>query len=257
MAISYRPLILLALLLGLSPAAQALRWRMCLHDVPPSPEFSKDPARPGRLERLLMDAGREAGLELEFRYVPAARCMAEAARGEVEATLVADNPPNRANFQLPLLGQAADSPADERRRLMRVRFLLLTRAGSPLHWDGQAFSGTDARQLTFGLRRSFQAAIGPLRARGLTVDDSVSSLRQVLEMLQRQRFDVAVAMDVELHAELGGHWPAWLAVLGPPLATVNVYPAPGKQVWQQHAPKVQAWWSAIARLRDLPAYASD
>lgn len=227
---------------------------MCLPDNTLPPLFTNDATRPGSSERLLIDAAKLAGLALEFSYAPPARCLAAVERGEVEAILTLPTLRNFQSQRFPGGGSAEVASVDESRHLFRVRFLLLTQPDSKLRWNGRDFSGADPKTLTFGTRRAFSASIELLRAHGLTVDDGAATLRQVLEMLQRRRFDVAVAMDHELRRELGQSRPDWMQVIDTPLINNAVYAVPSLKAWQEHQPRVEAWWEAIARLRDQSAY---
>jgi hypothetical protein len=246
--------ILSLLILGLAAPAQAQRWRLCLPDSVIPPLTYNDPQRLGSAERLLIDAGREAGVEIEFLYAPPARCLALMERGEVEAGLAAYTQRNRRVLRFPMQGPQVDV----RRSLFRTSFLLLKRSDSALRWDGKALSGAaEATRAIVGTRRSSSAIIEHMRARGMQVDDSALSQRQLLDMLLLHRFELAAVMDHELRQQFPQGLPPELVLLTPPLLDTAIYAVPGTRTWAQQPRQVQAWWDAIGRLREQPAYRAD
>jgi hypothetical protein len=247
-------LLLPLLMLGLAAPAQAQRWRLCLPDSVIPPLTYNDPQRLGSAERLLIDAGREAGVKIEFLYAPPARCLALMERGEVEAGLAAYTQRNRRVLRFPMQGAQVDA----RRSLFRARFLLLKRHDSALRWDGKTLSGTaEAVRPIVGTRRSSSAIIEHMRARGMQVDDSALSQRQLLDMLLLRRFELAAVMDHELRQQFPQGLPPELVLMTPPLLDTEIYAVPGSRTWTQQPQQVQAWWDAIGRLREQPANRAD
>ena len=249
---SPRRFVLALILLGCSLQAQALRWRVCLPDSSIPPLIYSEPGHDGLIERLLVDAGRQVGLEVELQHAPPGRCLALLEGGSAEAALAPPTERNRKAVQFPMHGTQLDAG----KYLFHIRFLLIGRRGwQQTSWNGKSFGSTPLQSLSVGTRRNFSAVIEFLGAQGVRVDAGAATQQQVLEMLVQRRFDLAALMDHELRRE--PELPTGLVVLEPPLLSTAIFAVTGPQAWAEHSTRIEAWWNAIARLRDQPAYRAE
>lgn len=249
-----RPLLaglLVGWLLGGATSARAQApWRVCLPDLVAPPYLSGDPARPGIVERLLVDGGRRAGLDVQLLRSPAKRCAAELEGGVADASVAAAIATNRARFLFPL----RDGQPDVDRRLARIHMVWIKRADSTLDWDGQRLTGLGDEPPLVGTRLGLGVAADAVRALGLTPDDAALSTRQLLAKLQARRIDLAVSLQYDAEYELRQPEFAGLAMLARPLRASNFYPVLRRSSSAAQLARAEAWWSEIARLRELPAY---
>jgi len=242
------------LLLGLLSAAAAWAqplpsWRVCLPDVAVPPYLSADPARPGLIERRLVDAGRRAGLDVRLERMPSRRCIAQLERGQFEASIAAPIPANLARFLFPL----QQGQPDDTRRLARVKLVWVKRRDSALDWDGRQLSGASSAPLV-GTRLGMGVLAESVRDLGLPLDDAALSTPQLLAKLSAGRVELVLALEHEVAPLLAGPGHADLVMLARPRQASSFYPVLRRSLKAPQLAQAQAWWAEIARLRELPDY---
>ena len=249
----------LSTLLGLTatPAAAteaAPMWRVCVGDLVILPYISGDPAKPGVLERLLLESGRQAGLAVELLRYPFKRCSAMFDAGQIEAMTLAAVEMNRQRYQFPLNKGGA---IDTTRRLARLNIVWVRRAESLLDWDGEHFIGEDGRPTgpLIGSRNTLGVAKVTLRAQGYRIDDAAISTKQALAKLKGHRVEVVVGLQEEVELALRDPALEGLVVLPRPFIVAEYHAAVRKKLSAEQQQRVQAWWNAIGRLRDTAEFA--
>jgi hypothetical protein len=239
-------MVLLAGLLGPVAVAQSQPWRVCLPDAAFPPYLLNDAEQLGVSEKLMREAGRRAGLEVQFTRLPIARCRALVQQGELDAFITPDAAATLPGLRFPRLGEAVDAA----RRLVEVRFLFVQRDDADWRWDGQALQAFPSAGRV-GLRQGYLGGVGAVRALGLSVDQSGSSATQVLGMLRLRRVEAAVLMDVEMDGALRQAGAEGLRVLPQPLRQERYYAAVSQS---RDATLAEAWWRQIGLLRDTAAF---
>lgn len=248
-----RPLLLgLTLLLTTAVCAAAPRaWRVCITDSRAPPLITQDPARPGAIERLLVDAGRAAGLETKLLRLPIERCRLMLERDELDAFLAVPVPANRALLDFPSLPNGEPDPAY---RIALGHLVWIKRNDAPGNWDGRRLSGVGP-QVKVGVRHGQRFGIELLQSLGLQIDSGSIDAPHVLRRLQARRFDLALLLLPEFEALRRGQPEfADLVALPRPFLVSEFYAAVSKRVDPALRPQIEAWWAALARLRDQPAY---
>jgi ABC-type amino acid transport substrate-binding protein len=225
--------------------AQPLPVKVCLPDIDAPPFLHRDTSRPGIFNRLLIDAGREAGLQVTILRLPSARCRLALNTGEADAMTLPAVPAYLDELDFPLNPQGQPDVAA---RLGRLQFLLLRRRGeAALDWDGVRLSKPG---LVVGIRRGVTTLVDRLHGLGVTVDDQAFAVDQLLAKLQARRIDLA-AMSRE---EFAAAKPSGIEALGQPLISTDLHLATGRRLASPLRERIAAWREQIARLRDLPAY---
>jgi len=233
-----------------SAAEAAPVWRVCVGDLVILPYISGDPAKPGLIERLLLESGRQAGLAVELLRYPFKRCSAMFEAGQIDAMTLAPVEMNRQRYQFPL---SKGGTVDAGLRLARLNIVWVRRAETQLDWDGQQFIGADgltAAQPLIGSRNTLGVAKVALRAQGYTVDDAAISTRQAMAKLKGHRFDVVVGLQEEVEAALREPGLDGLLVLQRPFIVADYHAAVRKNLSAEQQQRVETSWNAIGRLRE-------
>lgn len=253
-----RVLFQLVLALGCSiaagPALAQQPWRVCVPDLSAPPMLTGDPARPGTVERLLVDAGAAVDLRVQLLSYPTRRCAALLQRGEIDASLATPTEENRQLYSFPMSG----TEVDLQRHLVRVQLVWVKRGDSPYSWDGQRLSGADPAASPGGPLVGTRYGVGALRLAvtrlGLPLDDRALSTPQLMAKLKAGRIELAVVFRHEFEALV--QRPEWasLVVLDKPLASRYFYAVLGPAPSAAQRQVAQRWWQEIARRRDWPTY---
>lgn len=243
-----------AALLGLqalpitSVQAQELQpWRVCVPDAPFPPYLNNDPARLGVAERLMVEAGRRAGLQIQFERLPYQRCAALVRSGSLEALVAPAVAAESAGLQFPRRG----NELDPQRLLARVALVWLKRPDSPLQWDGRQVQGLESGAAV-GMRSGMVAGVGRLQALGFKVDSSARDAGQLLRMVEGGRVAAAVLLEAELRgvdADLVA-----LRQLERPLLVEQYYAAAPSPLAPERQALLTEWWRQISLLRDSSAF---
>lgn len=136
----------IGLLPALAMAEERTRLRLCIEDggLPPytSPPSHAQPGQPGLVIELVEQAARQIGVQVDLHQKPWKRCVRELGQGASDGIVMAIWQADRDAWgRYPGRDVEADTAVDPERRLWRVTYPILVRAGSALQWDGQRFSG--------------------------------------------------------------------------------------------------------------------
>lgn len=224
-------------------------WRVCISDTVAPPYLTGDPQNQGVVERLLVDAGHMARLDVMLLRWPVQRCIEQTRLGNVDATLAGPNPANFQDFDFP--GGAQN--LDRSRRVARVPVVWIKREGTAYDWDGQRVTPANGAPRV-GTRFGFRLGINALQSLGIRFDQSGLRGDDVLKMLNAGRFDLAVLLKEEAEQTLNRHPELSVVVLPKPLLVSDFYAVTGKNLPADRRVRTEAWWEAISQLRDLPAY---
>ena len=227
-------------------------WRVCVGDQVVLPYLSNDPDKPGLAERLMVKAGNLAGLSVQLLRYPIKRCSALFDGGEVDSVIRAPLGAHLQRFQFPLKGDAVDAG----RRLARINIVWVRRAETRLDWDGQRFHGlldVTAKPL-IGSRAALGAATLPLLAQGYQVDDGATTTEQALAKLNGRRVEVVVGLQEEIEAALRDPKLQGLIVMEHPFSVSDYHVVVRKNLPPAQQVRVEAWWTAVGRLRDTAEF---
>ena len=253
------PMLVAALMTPLSPAlAQRVdtahepprTWRVCITDLSLPPYLNNDPARLGVAERMLVDAGRQVGLNVQLMRYPMRRCGALVDGDGADALLAGSTPGNQARFDFPMKAGAVDVG----RRLARINLLWIARGDGGFEWDGHTLAGKAPDSVLVGTRLGMPAAYEPLQARGFKVDVTSSTITQLMQKVVARRVDLAVGLQEEVEIALRDPALAPLVMLPRPFLTSDFYAVVHKPLAPEMREIVEAWWTAIGRLREQPDY---
>ena len=236
-----------------SAAEAAPGWRVCVGDLVILPYISGDPAKPGLIERLLLESGRQAGLAVELLRYPFKRCSAMFDAGQIDAMTLAPVEMNRQRYQFPL---NKGGTVDAGQRLARLNIVWVRRAETQLDWDGEHFTGGDGRPTgpLIGSRNTLGVAKVTLRAQGYKVDDAAVSTKQAMAKLKGHRVEVVVGLQEEVEVALRDPALADLVVLPRPFVVAEYHAAVRKNLSAEQQQRVEAWWNAIGRLRETAEF---
>lgn len=230
-------------------APPAAAFQVCVGDVPVPPFISGDPRHPGTTERLMVDAGRQAGLPVELVRWPARRCYEQMRLGLLEAGVGAAIPANLQDFDFP-----GHPPGDPQMRIARTGIVLVKRQDVAVLWDGRKLALPQGQVPRIGARAGFRASTEAVRRLGLELTPGPNQSAQVLRMLQLGRLDLAVLVQDEAEALLARPDFSSLTLMDPPLLVSDFYVMTLRQLPEPLRQKVQRWWELMAQWRDLPAY---
>lgn len=229
--------------------AQAVPVRVCLPDIDAPPFFHRDTHRPGVFNRLLTDAGREAGLQVTVLRLPSARCRLALASGEADAMPLPAIPAYLEELDFP---RGPQGQLDSTGRVGRLQFLLLHRRGEAVDWDGQRLNPPG---VLVGVRRGVTTLVDRLQSLGARLDENAVANEQLLSKLLARRIDLA-AMSREEFQAVAAAQPG-IEALPLPLVSTDLHLAVGRRLPEALSERIGAWREQLARLRDLPAYRGD
>ncbi|WP_269632507.1 hypothetical protein [Pelomonas sp. BJYL3] len=236
-------------LAGLACAQSAAALQVCVGDVAVPPFLSGDARNPGITERLMMDAGRQLGMQVELLRWPARRCFEQMRLGTVEAGVGAAIPANQQEFDFP-----GGTSVDPQMRIARAAIVLVRRQDQAIGWDGRLLERPASGPLRVGARAGFRAAVEAIRRLGLEPSPGPNQTLQVLRMLQLGRLDLAVLVQDEADILLARPEFRSLVQMDPPLLVSDFYVMTIRQLPESQRQQVQRWWELMAQWRELPAY---
>ncbi len=238
----------LCLLVANARASDAPRvWRVCIADWSLPPFLYSEPGRQGLIETLMIEAGRDVGLNVLILRLPSRRCALMAQAEEVDAAVAAVTAANLARYAFPM----HQGEVDSQRRLVTVNLVWVKRAGSPLDWDGRKLLGVEQPgKIKVGIRIGFPALREELEALGATVDDTALQATQLFNKLSRARVDLAVCLQQEVPGALADPSLGRLVVLPKAMKTFDFYAITQRHLSPELQVRVEGWWEAIGRRRE-------
>ena len=227
-------------------------WRICIGDRAVRPYINNDPARLGVGERLLIDAGAQAGLSIELMRYPTRRCRQQLLLGKLEGWVAAPTPGNQADATFPQRAGLVDAS----RRLASLNMVWVQRRESTLTWDGKTWLGSAPNDLLIGVRAGQNSAIEPLKKMGFRVDDAAFNVPQLFRKLLAKRIDLVLALQEEVHSALLGAdaQPHLIHVWPEPLFSLDFHVSIGKHLSPERHAQAEALWNAIGDLREREKY---
>lgn len=244
-----RALVGLWALAAAAALAQPAPVKVCLPDIDAPPYLHREPQRPGVFNRLLLDAGQQAGLAVSVLRLPSARCRVALEQGEVDAMPLPVTPAYLEALDFPLDSQGR---VDAAARLGRIQFVLLRRRGETWDWDGHRLNPSG---VIVGMRRGVATLADRLQGLRVVLDDHASANEQLLNKLLARRIDLA-AMSRQEFLAIAATQPA-VEVLPLPLISADLHLAVSRRASDAARERLAAWREQLARLRDLPAYQAD
>ncbi len=240
--------IALGLALVCASAAHAAPLTLCTEDVAQVPWSSPDGT--GLNLELLRRVEKLTGDNFVFVFKPWKRCVEEVRTGMLDGLIGASDSPARRQFSLPPL--LPDGTPNPDKAMYEDRSSVFIRAGSKASWDGQFFTNVNGPIMTQA--GYFVGEI--LRARGLTVKDTLKTAEDALRMLAAGGADVAV---------LQGQHPVDLALTDPrfrgkievatlPFANFIFYLVINKRTYDANPKRIDAIWTAIHDVRATAEY---
>lgn len=227
-------------------------WRVCVSSVAVPPYLMADTMHPGIIERILLQVGQETGLDTVFLRYPTERCRLSIKSGAADAVLAAYTPSNQGVYRFPM----KSGSVDHERRIASVNVVWVKRADSPYNWSREGrMVGANHSKLVVGIRHGAYALADPLRALGFKVDDAAGdSPKQLAFKLKHRRIDLAVAIQEEIEPTLADPGLKDLVVLPNAFSTTTYYVVVRPDLPPELEKKIEAWWTAIGRVRELPEY---
>jgi hypothetical protein len=229
---------------------EAKIWNVCLPDYAVPPYLTLPGKSDGTVQRLIFDSARHAGLTLSIQRFPPARCFAMLERGEVQATIAGATLHNLGTLGFPLEGNAPDAS----KRLVRLRLIWIKSRQSQWDWTGSSFIQTQSRPLVMGTLLRNQVARDALELLKVKVDAAAYSTSQLLSKVAAGRVDGVTMFEEEFELLRNRPEAAAVEVLPRPFVAADYYLVSRRDPTPSEKATLEAWWSAIATLRPLPAY---
>ena len=237
-----RLLWLLLLSVALPTLASATTLRICSDELPHLPYLM--PGGQGTTGVLIRMAAKDIGLDITFYDAPVRRCREDLRANDADAFPVTPYDPETLPF---LAFPMADGKVDRARATTSVRTLMVRRKGSPVQWDGTAFTGLQKPVLVkFGT-----IAVGKkLTALQVAMDDTGKSPESNFRKLLAGRGDLAICPEAEGRALLRQpEFAGKLEALPLPFTDDVYYLAITRQFVESHPDVAEQLWDAIARTR--------
>lgn len=224
-------------------------WTVCMGDATAPPFVTGDSKRPGLSERVLIDAGRQVGLQVQLLRWPSNRCRDMLRKGQIDAAAAAPVLVNLEAGQFPML----DGHLDRQRRLTTLSLVWVKRSDAAWTWDGHQFQPN--RSPLVGLRTGFKLGTTFAGGLGVRIESGLTRSDQILRMLTLGRIDLALMIREKAQAAIAGHeHRAVLSILPQEALTSDFYAPVSRHLDSAAMAQAQAWWDEIGRLRDLRAY---
>ena len=238
---------------ALADGAATRVWRVCVSDQVAPPFLFNDASHPGLVERIATKAGRQMGWTTIILRYPSARCRTMMAAGTLDAEIASPTTSNLELFQFPMKNGAVDLS----RGIAQVTLVWVKRQESAYEWTGSTMLGGKPEDTVVGTRMMFKVAFDPLTKLGFKVDATALTARQALLKLERKRVDMVLALQEEVEASLQEPQLSQLVVLPKPFSSPMYFLAVNHKLPPDLQAEVEAWWTAIGHLRQLPEYRVD
>jgi polar amino acid transport system substrate-binding protein len=230
--------------LGATPAP-ALPLRICIFDHAFPPLTHPDGS--GQVQELMRRGARGLALTLSSSVMPRSDCIARVRGGELDAMLGAFLPDRLDYGAFPMRGEQADPDA----ALAELRVMVFKRSDSKLGWDGRQF--IDLGRQPVGTEPGFLHALR-LRELGVVVDDSGSSVEQVMARLVQHKVAAVTVQQGEGAAVVRDKFRGQIEMLPQPFLVTPMYLVVNKAYYQQHRALIDSYWGALRQQRQSPAF---
>ncbi len=228
-------------LMALALPSMARVLVVCVPENPMPPFVYTD--HEGEVQALVREAVAQQGDSAQFVHVPWKRCRKGLQTGAYMAAMpMAATAQDQQDFSFP---QKRGS-VDERLRLGDLSIGVVTRAGSPVDWDGHAFTGLNSPVLVLPAQ---MLARSKLAAMDVAEDAQAVHATSLLHMLVAGRRDAAVLpMSTVEQAMASGEAPSGLKLFPQPLTKAPVFLSFNRSFTQTHPGYAQRVWDGYARL---------
>lgn len=206
--------------------------------------------KPGLTLELLRLAGERAGLDLVFERMPWKRAVYLIETNEADGLFQTSFLPERtATMVYPM---RADRP-DPTRALLEQRYILYTRPGSPLTWDGTRLTGADG---PVGAISSY-SVVDELARLGIPVEEGKTQ-EQNLDKLINGRIAAYAGMETMADAQIAANPAKYgrLVKVAPPLIAKPYYVVFSRGFHAEHADLAERLWDAIAAVNASAEFAA-
>ncbi|MEW5728854.1 MAG: transporter substrate-binding domain-containing protein [Pseudomonadota bacterium] len=200
-----------------------------------------DPSLPGVSVEMLREAGREAGIDIQFTRMPWVRCQKSLERGEVDLIFNASFKPDRMKLGVyPMV----DGKPDPARRIDTIAYALYRPKGGAAAFDGKTVTGLDGGPVAAPAGYSI---LGDLKAMGVateTAPDTVTNFRK----LASGRIPATAALE-RIGDGLLADFPQ-IEKVTPLLATKDYFVMASHQSFETRRATIERLWAKLAEVRD-------
>ncbi|HYH39803.1 MAG TPA: transporter substrate-binding domain-containing protein [Azospirillum sp.] len=209
-----------------------------------------DWARPGVTLELLRLAAVRAGVEFAFERVPWKRGLFLVGTGEADGLFQASHLPDRMGVMAYPMKAGRPDPA---RALMEQRYVLYTRPGSPVTWDGARLTGADA---PVGAISSY-SVVDELTRLGIPVEEGKTQEHN-LDKLVGGRIAAYAGLEAMTDALIAAHPGRYgrLVKVMPPLVAKPYYLVFSRAFYSEHRDLAERIWDAIAEVNASGEFAA-
>lgn len=223
------------------PLAPAFGMTLCVSDRPAAPLTFPD--HDGQGQYLARVAARAAGVEPLFVVLPWRRCVEALRIGQVDGVLGVQAFQSYKDFmRFPLKNGLPDSSYS----LGVDKWVFVTRADQPLHWNGKTLSGLSTSV-------SYPSGVNVVRlaldSLGIRNSDSAKTALQLMQMLKASRFQVVVIRESDAQIFLAQEEFKSLRMIAPAFLMSDAYLTFGHDYAQANPDVVATTWEAIRRIR--------
>jgi polar amino acid transport system substrate-binding protein len=200
------------------------------------------PDPPGIVLDILAKAAAELGLKVIFERRPNERVFAELEQGIADGAFSFSYKEERAAYGA---YPTVDGKLDGNRRLVTISYYLYKKAGSPVQWDGAAFSSLDG---VIGANSGY-SIVGDLRKLGVNVEEAKTTQQNFLKLADGRIAGFAHQdITADLYVASGEYGD--IEKLPIPLATKDYFLMLSHQFVEAHPDLARALWDKIGQIRD-------
>jgi len=196
----------------------------------------------GVLPDLLILAAEQRGIELNFSFMPWKRCIQQLGQGKVDGIIAAIWSSDRDSWGVfPKVGEAVDNEM----AIWFVDYLIYTKSGSELNWDGSVFSGVRhgiAAPLGYIAYQKLRE-LGVLHNQNLSLTDGFALL--ALERLDGYVVEETIGRRVVMDLQLSDK----LVSIAPPFMRVHWFMPVSHQWYKAHPEFSLQFWLTLSEIR--------
>lgn len=199
---------------------------------------------PGIAVELISQAAEAAGVRLRFIRVPNKRVLYDLKEDKVDGIFSFSFSPERAAFgRYPMRNGKADSS----RRIMTASYYLYKMTGSPIDWDGKAFTGIQGK---VGINRGY-SIINELEGMNIPFEEATDT-KQNIKKLLLGRIVGYIGQNLTTDRIIKEHPEKFKNVekVPIPVATKDYYLVLSDQFVRQHSRAAEKLWIEIGERRD-------
>ncbi|MBH9551263.1 substrate-binding periplasmic protein [Inhella gelatinilytica] len=205
-------------------------------------------AKPGYAQLLMLEVGKQMGIEFKLVPTPWKQCLADVKAGTVDGAISGSYSKERAEFaDYPI---KLDGEVDATRRLYRASYSFYRQKGAALQWDGKALQANGL----IGAQQGF-SVVAQLKDLGAKVEDNTTSADEVLKRVVSGKYQAGVVQNAEGDNSIAQD-PALkgLERVEPVIVEKAYYTLFSKTFTAKHAPTARAVWNTILKVRNDPAF---